>query len=205
MDIALADIGKKYRNEWVFKNVTHQFSSGEKWLIQGSNGSGKSTFIKVLSGFTAATKGSLNYKNKKYKNIHLNFSVAAPYLELIESMTLFELYLFQAQFKPFYTKVDNEHQLIELFDLSSSTEGKRVGEYSSGMKQRVKLGLAILSDTPVLILDEPVSNLDKKGIEWYNLMIKNYSDDRLVLVCSNAIEDEYRFCDQSFCVEDYKN
>lgn len=72
------------------------------------------------------------------------------------------------------------------------------------MKQRVRLALAILSDTPILFLDEPTSNLDKKGIDWYNELIQKYTSNPIVIVCSNHQKHEYEFCKQQLLVEDYK-
>ena len=72
------------------------------------------------------------------------------------------------------------------------------------MKQRVKLGLAILSDTPALLLDEPVTNLDKAGIEWYRNLIDRNSDNRLILISSNSVSDEFDFCTAQIKMEDYK-
>ncbi|MBC7744870.1 MAG: ATP-binding cassette domain-containing protein, partial [Flavobacterium sp.] len=75
--------------------------------------------------------------------------------------------------------------------------------FSSGMKQRVKLALAFCSDTKILLLDEPVSNLDHQGVEWYLSLIEQFSSDRLVIVCSNQ-QQEYGFCDERINVEDFK-
>jgi ABC-type multidrug transport system ATPase subunit len=71
------------------------------------------------------------------------------------------------------------------------------------MKQRVKLALAFCSDTKILLLDEPVSNLDQQGVEWYLSLIEQFSSERLVIVCSNQ-EHEYAFCGNRVRVEDYK-
>ena len=73
------------------------------------------------------------------------------------------------------------------------------------MKQRLKLGLAILADTPVLLLDEPVSNLDKTAIDWYQKLITAYTANRTVIVCSNAINEEHFFCTKTIDVSNYKN
>jgi ABC-type multidrug transport system ATPase subunit len=72
------------------------------------------------------------------------------------------------------------------------------------MKQRLRLVIAWLSDTSILLLDEPTSNLDSKGIEWYKSLAKKYAKDKLVIVCSNSLKDEYFFCDQSLNIEDFK-
>jgi ABC-type multidrug transport system ATPase subunit len=72
------------------------------------------------------------------------------------------------------------------------------------MKQRLKLTLAILADAPVLLLDEPTSNLDIQVIQWYQTMIQNYAQDKTIMVCSNSIKEEYHFCSKTILMEDYK-
>lgn len=203
MKIVLSDIGKKYHKEWVFRQVNQEFNSGEKWVIKGSNGSGKSTLVKVLSGFTSASEGSITYHNKKYRSIYKNFSFSAPYLDLIEDFTLLELHQFQSGFKPFSLEI-NHKNIYEVFNLPDQVKKKRIKDFSSGMKQRVKLGMAILSDNPVVVLDEPVSNMDSKGIDWYHHLINQYALNKLVIVCSNSLESEYDFCNKELSVEDFK-
>ena len=94
-------------------------------------------------------------------------------------------------------------QIIDLIELDGA-KNKLVKQFSSGMKQRLKLGLAILSDTPLLLLDEPLSNLDKKSITWYQELVVNHCKERTVIVCSNAIDDEFNFCNAELNVMDYK-
>jgi ABC-type multidrug transport system ATPase subunit len=71
------------------------------------------------------------------------------------------------------------------------------------MKQRVKLAQAIFSDASIILLDEPCSNLDAKGIDLYHSLIKTYCSERLVIVCSND-EVEYSFTNERISVLDYK-
>lgn len=78
-----------------------------------------------------------------------------------------------------------------------------ISQFSSGMKQRLKLGLALLSEVPVVLLDEPTSNLDRKGIEWYQDLIDKFGQNRILIVCSNEPR-EYEFCQQKIVLEDYK-
>jgi ABC-type multidrug transport system ATPase subunit len=130
---------------------------------------------------------------------HLSF--CAPYLDVIEEMTLLEFLAFHQQFKkplPGLTATD----VIRTIGLEASAE-KQIRYYSSGMKQRVKLAQAILIDTPVLLLDEPCTNLDATGIALYHSLIDTYCKNRLVVVCSNDAV-EYQFCKQRIAITDYK-
>ena len=93
-------------------------------------------------------------------------------------------------------------KIIELTGLKE-TEHKPIGDYSSGMKQRVKLAQAIFSDTPILLLDEPCTNLDQQGIEQYREWMELYAKDRLIIVASNDAR-EYFFCKEQIVIEDYQ-
>lgn len=206
MQIKLNNIGKRYNYEWIFRKVNYEFTSDNNYVILGGNGSGKSTLLQVITGNLMQSEGELNYTISDSKieneNIFKHLSFAAPYLDLFEEFTLVESIEFQAKFKPFYKELDTK-KIIELTQLKKAKD-KQLKQYSSGMKQRVRLALAILSDTPLLLLDEPTSNLDKKAIDWYQNLINNYSKNRLIFVCSNQQEYEYPFCNKQLFIEEFK-
>ncbi|MGB4398263.1 MAG: ATP-binding cassette domain-containing protein [Daejeonella sp.] len=205
MKIILEQIGRRFNRDWIFKNLNYTFESGKSYAILGANGSGKSTLLQVISGSLTSSEGKLNYTKKgvqiDIENVFPELSIAAPYLDLIEEFSLNEHIDFHFQFKNYRDGYD-KRTLIALLNLLHS-EHKALKNFSSGMKQRVKLALAFCSDTKVLLLDEPTSNLDQQGIEWYLSLIKQFSNDRLVIVCSNQ-EHEYAFCNEKLSVEDYK-
>ena len=87
----------------------------------------------------------------------------------------------------------------------SNVKNKPIKDFSSGMKQRIKLGLAILAETEILLLDEPSSNLDKEAIRWYQETIDKYKENRIVFVASNKIEEESFFCNKSINIIDFKS
>ncbi|MBC8110654.1 MAG: ATP-binding cassette domain-containing protein, partial [Verrucomicrobia bacterium] len=124
------------------------------------------------------------------ENIFRRISLAAPYLELIEEMTLAELVQFHGKFKQF-GKNFSVADLIEKIKLPKAKH-KAIRFFSSGMKQRVKLGLAMYAQTPILFLDEPSSNLDAAGFEWYKTEIVSCSKNRLLIIASNQLS-EYDF------------
>ena len=126
-------------------------------------------------------------------------SIAAPYLELIEEMTANEFLAFHTQFKPLNIAAAEALKIINL----SSAANKQIRYYSSGMKQRLKLAQAFFSTSPVLLLDEPTTNLDREGVELYLQLIKNYTAEKLVIVSSNVTE-EYQFCDEVLSIGNYK-
>lgn len=206
--IKLTNIGKRYNTEWIFRKVDHEFSNNNNYVILGANGSGKSTLLQVIAGNLVPSEGETIYKDDGDKiilqeNIYQYLSFASPYLELFEDLTLTESIELQAKFKPFYEGL-NTKQIIELAELEKAKD-KQLKYYSSGMKQRVRLTLAILCNTPLLLLDEPAANLDKKAITWYQKLVEQYSKNRLIIVASNQQEYEYPFCNKQLSVEEYKH
>lgn len=209
ISITLDNVGKKFNKEWIFRRLHFEIIPGEKIVILGGNGSGKSTLLQVISGYVTASEGKIIYRDTQNQNSEIeqeemrkHLSFASPYLQLIEDFTAAELIQHLAPAKPFLSGLSSD-QIIEIAQLNHARH-KFIRQYSSGMKQRLKLALAILADTSTLLLDEPLSNLDKNGTEWYKKMIVQYAAERTVLVCSNAISEEYYFCERSLTVSDHK-
>ena len=207
MKIELQKAGKKYFREWVFRNVDLIIEAGEKVAILGPNGSGKSTFLQLLSGSLLVTEGSVVYtKNTSVippEEIFREVCIAAPYLELIEEFTLEEIVAFHFSFKKSVSDLSNA-EIIQITGLEPSK--KKVFKYfSSGMKQRVKLALALLSDVDIVLLDEPCSNLDSMAIEWYKDLVRSYASSKLIIVCSNNQHDEFEFCSRQLSMMDWKS
>lgn len=196
MHLSAIKLGKRYNLEWIFRNLDLTFESGRSYAITGANGSGKSTLLQVLSGFLPASEGTVTYSHEGNEItpdiIYRSIGIAAPYQELIEEFTLREQVGFHLKFKKFKEHLSGDN-FIKKLQLERSQD-KEIRFFSSGMKQRLKLGLAIFSDTPLLLLDEPTTNLDEQGIDWYHNTISQYKKDRLVIVCSNQ-RYEYDFCD----------
>jgi len=201
----LTDAGKRFNRDWIFRHLTYTFEKGNSYAIIGPNGSGKSTLLQVLSGAMQVSEGDIKWStaNCQLSIDHLfsHVSICAPYLEVVEEMTLKEFLEFHYHFKPFLSSLTIE-SVISILDLEKASH-KQIRYYSSGMKQRVKLAQAIFSDTPFLLLDEPCTNLDTTGIELYHRLITEYCKNRLVIVSSND-EVEYRFCKERINIVDYK-
>jgi ABC-type multidrug transport system ATPase subunit len=205
MKIILENISRRFNREWIFRGINYTFESGGSYAILGINGSGKSTLLQIIAGNLTSSEGNISYqienKNLDIESVYQQLSMAAPYLELIDEFTLHEHIDFHFRFKNFSSGF-NTAAVIELLGLEKSRD-KLIRNFSSGMKQRTKLALAFCSDTPVLLLDEPASNLDKDGVSWYLNLIKQFSKERLVIICSNQ-EQEYNFCNHRIQVSDYK-
>lgn len=204
MQITLENLGRRFNKEWIFKDINYIFSQGQQYAILGPNGSGKSTLLSVLLGNLTPSEGKITYNSTKEilpEHIFSSISLAAPYLDLIEEFTLQETIDFHFKFKN-YQQGFNAAAVLDLLALNKA-EDKPLKYFSSGMKQRTKLALAFCADTPILVLDEPTSNLDVQGTDWYLSLIERFAKNRLVLVGSNQ-SYEYDFCNHQLKILDYK-
>lgn len=204
MNISLQNIGRRFNKEWIFKGIDYQFEQGQKYAVLGPNGSGKSTLLSVLLGSLSPSEGKLTYLNPdevKVEEIYQYISFAAPYLDLIEEFTLQETIAFHFQFKQ-YSEGLNAASVLELLGLQKSQD-KALKHFSSGMKQRTKLVLACCSNSPILLLDEPTSNLDAQGVDWYLDLIAQFGKEKMIIVGSNQAH-EYEFCTHKLAISDYK-
>ena len=206
VQISLQNVGKRYNHEWIFRGISHTFHQNQHTVIRGANGSGKSTLLQVILGSTVSSEGELSYLAKgievKVEESIGMFSLATPYLELVEEFTLIEMLEFHQKMAGFRDCLTID-SIIETLYLKSS-KNKAIKYYSSGMKQRVKLGIALLSDTPFVLLDEPTSNLDAAAIEWYKSLVETNKKNRIIMVCSNDQKDEFSFCEKELNLLDYK-
>ena len=204
MKILLDNLGKRFHYHWIFKNLSFEFESNKSYAITGSNGSGKSTLLKVISGIDSPNTGSITCLSENEvidpDKLHAYFTIAAPYQELIEELTLSELLDFHLKFREL--TISKKDFLLET--KLENAASKLVRDFSSGMKQRVKLGLALFTKTACTLLDEPTTNMDQQGIDWYLNTIKKIVGSRTLLISSNMAY-EYDFCDTSIAIESYKS
>ncbi len=205
LEVQLDGASKRFQFEWIFKNLNLALYQGNSLAITGSNGSGKSTLLKCISGSITLTSGKIHFRKNQLvvseAEWFLNLTFAAPYMELPEEFNLEELLTFHFKFKSPLNQISIE-EIMEIMYLTPH-KSKPVSHFSSGMKQRLKLGLAFFSDVPLVLLDEPTSNLDMKGIDWYLDLISRFSANRILIICSNDPR-EYDFCEQKIVLEDYK-
>jgi ABC-type multidrug transport system ATPase subunit len=206
MKIKLTNAGKRFSREWIFRNLSYEFLPGVQYAITGPNGSGKSTLLQAIAGASTLNEGSIEWqpdnKNMQPEEANAYISIAAPYLELIEEMTAKEFLLFHSNFKKFIQNLPVE-TILEEADLAQAAN-KQIRFFSSGMKQRLKLAQAFFSDVPVVLLDEPCTNLDAAGFALYYRWIENYSNGRLVIISSND-KNEFSFCTRQLNILDFKH
>jgi ABC-type multidrug transport system ATPase subunit len=192
MNIEVENLGKRFNREWIFKKLTFIFEPGKTYAIVGPNGCGKSTLLQVLWGQMPQSSGSIKYKlidrEIAIGDVFNHISIATPYLELIEEFTLLEMIEFHFKFKKLRNGLSN-YDFLELLELEKA-KNKTLDKFSSGMRQRLKLGLAIYSEAETVFLDEPTTNLDKASVAWYLKNLGTLPKNTLVLIASNQ-ENEY--------------
>lgn len=205
MQIVLEELSKKYNREWIFRGINKSVKTGNPIAITGPNGSGKSTLMLIISGWTIPSSGNISY----YKNdsrirddeIYRYIDFVAPYTELIEELTLEEFLNFHFKFKSLQFELTIE-DIIQKANLDIERR-KYIRNFSSGMKQRLKLALGFYSSCPVLLLDEPTTNLDNYNKNWYFDEIKTVFENKIVIIASNQPE-EYNFAVDFIKIKDYK-
>jgi ABC-type multidrug transport system ATPase subunit len=199
--IRVKNISKKYGNNRVFRKLSYDFEQGKKYAISGPNGSGKSTLLKVIAGIITPDEGNVQFnlgeKTIIYDELYKQVTFCAPYMELPEELTLSELLKFHTRLRKLNIMPEQFRQELEL------ESSKEIRNFSSGMKQRLKLALAFYTDSTVILLDEPTANLDKHWIGWYFETVQKISADKLLVVSSN-IPEEYSFCDSVLDLNNYK-
>ena len=186
ISLSTHQLSKRYNRDWIFKNLTTTFEGGKTYAITGPNGSGKSTLLQVLWGQLPPTEGKLEYRIEgnsiPVEEIYKEVSIATPYLDLIEEFTLLEIIDFHfkmRKLRPGFT-LESIPELLEL----SHAKHKTINFFSSGMKQRLKLGLALFTASNFVFLDEPFTNLDVGAIAWYKRQLKHL-DSCIVFIASN--------------------
>jgi ABC-type multidrug transport system ATPase subunit len=187
MEIKAQHLSKRFSREWIFKDFEYTFSAGNTYAITGPNGSGKSTLLQVLWGQVPPTSGHLAYSTSgnqiAIEEVYQHISIATPYMDLVDELTLLEHLQFHFRMKKSRDGMGVK-KIIELMQLETAAD-KLLINFSSGMKQRVKLGMAFFTASNIVFLDEPGTNLDKPGFEWFLTNLNALPADTMIFIASN--------------------
>ena len=191
--ISWSDLGVRFGLKWVFKKQSGTIDSGSHVVVKGENGSGKSTFGKVLVGAIDSSDGKISWSTAEGKididDVPQQIAWSAPFMEFPEDMMVEEVLDFHRSFRNAWEEA-GLHALLSSSGLSGLRKS-RVKTLSSGQKQRLRLILAMGTEAGLVILDEPCSNLDSNGITWYGEELKKLVSKTTVVVCSNNRAEEY--------------
>lgn len=194
-------LGMRFGKHWLFRNLDITVAHGSRIALLGPNGSGKSTLLRIIANSLNPTEGHMSFRvspenNEEY--FYAQYSLAAPYLELFETLSLQECVQWHFMLKK---PSIGYAEFIEIGEFEKH-QHKEVGQFSSGMKQRLKLLLAFFSDTPILLLDEPTTNLDERGKALFRSLMDKCQKERAVVIASNEA-DEYYFCEQQIQIQQH--
>ncbi len=198
--------GHSYGYRQIFRGIDLELFSGNVLAITGANGSGKSTFLKILAGILQPTEGKIKLALAEYIvpwELHaLHVGLVAPYVNVYEDLTLRENLSFIAKARSLNNKHMQIESTVEHVGLTSHID-EPVKTYSTGMQQRVRLAAAMFHEPEVLLLDEPTLSLDSEGKEIFgNIVAGAKQVKHLVVIASNS-DDEIAMADQSLCIENY--
>ncbi len=197
---------KVFGRRLIFRGIDMETAHPGIIGVSGANGSGKSTFVKIIAGLLAPTAGKAEHiidgKPVEESALPDILGLASPYLVLYDEFTAEENIRIFSELRGGGV---NEVRMKELFAYFGLEERKDdlLKTYSSGMKQRVKFIFALQHQPKLLILDEPVSNLDIAGKNQIYDMIKKYGENNLVMIASNE-ESDLELCSETIFLGDYK-
>ena len=167
MNVQVNGIAKKFNRNAIFSDVDFEVRPGEVFGITGRNGSGKSTLLKMLGGILTPSKGTIAYRldgaEVTREQLHRHIGYVAPYLVLYEEFSAEENIRLFASIRGLSKNDIDPAALLERVGLPASRKDP-IRAFSSGMKQRMKQIFAIMHRPSLLLLDEPISNLDTDGI-----------------------------------------
>lgn len=200
MEILVQNLSKKFRQEFIIRQFNFTFLSGNSYAITGPNGSGKSTLLQLIAQFTLPNEGKVEMLGVDPEFVYSQLTYAAPYVELIEEYTLTEHLeiLLKNNYLPASVNLDVLEDFIDLHP----GKFKQIKNYSSGMRQKIKLGFALLSDRPVLLLDEPTTNFDEQAKNWFFNRLEQQRH-KLIIIASNESR-EIEFCQEKIAIQDFK-
>ncbi|MFB6258268.1 MAG: ATP-binding cassette domain-containing protein [Flavobacteriales bacterium] len=201
MQVFLQQASKRFEGRSILQNINFELEPGDRTLISGPNGAGKSTLLKLIAAFLRPSEGKVLHYMKEApiepEKVYQYVALAAPYLQFPQDMSVQETILTWSRFRSLKVEVSKIPSMVHL----EGTEQRPLRELSSGMGQRLRLGIAFMSDTPLLLLDEPLSNIDQEGRHLYHQLLEREGPDRTILVCSNNVEQEAPSQHQRFHIE----
>jgi len=189
LKVVVENVAKSFGRRRICADVSLELKTGDRLAVVGPNGSGKTTFLRLLCGLLRPDKGTISYLSGKQffrRNSWYRFvGLVAPDLALYDELTALENL-------QFISKVGGWGRTdVELVSLLSDVgleerEGDLLAEFSSGMKQRMKYAAALVKSPPLLLLDEPTANLDESGNVIFRQVIER---QRFAGICILATND----------------
>lgn len=194
MGLQAVGLGKRYGRVWILRDVSFKLEPGARMVVRGGNGSGKSSLLRLICGLDRASEGIVTGEAARHdlltaEELPDHMAYSAPDQHLIVDLTAREHLEFHARFRGY--KPGLTVQLVLEAALLEAHGDKLVGALSSGMRQRLELAIAMGTRAALLVLDEPVSHLDRAGVDWYGNLQKRWCAGQTIITGSNYHGDEY--------------
>ncbi len=201
ISLQASEVKKVFHKRIIFSGIKFSLQEGNSLAIIGRNGSGKSTLVKIIAGILSATSGEtsiiVDRNSIPQADIFRHIGFVAPYLQMYEEFSAFENLQIFRKVRGIDISDDHVNTLLKKISLEHR-KNDLVRTYSSGMKQRLKFAFALLHSPPVLILDEPSSNLDAEGISSVFEIVEEQKTHGIVVIATND-EEEAGWCSQ--CID----
>lgn len=206
-ELVCSDISKAFSGKTLFRKVSFSLTFGKSVAVTGGNGTGKSTLVKIIAQLLRASSGTISLTENGTTVPQMKYftrtGLLSPYLNLYDEFSGYENLSF---FKSLKSGGGHDNEKIDSLLNKVGLYAKRnelVRNYSSGMKQRLKLAFALLNDPLLLLLDEPRSNLDRSGIDVVCEIAELQKSKGLLIIATND-EDDRNLCDESLNIEDFR-
>ena len=189
--IIVDSLTKTYGGFTAVDHVTFRAEAGRVTGFLGPNGAGKSTTMRILVGLTPAASGTTTVLGRRYadlpnpgREIGVLLDASAQHAGRTgrEILTLA-----QRTMRVPRSRVD---EMLDLVSLTDEESGRRVRDYSLGMRQRLGIATALIGDPEVLVLDEPANGLDPAGIRWMRDLLRGYADQGGTVLLSSHLLHE---------------
>lgn len=198
--IEVTNLTKKYGDHIAVDHLSFRVEKGQIYGFLGPNGAGKSTTMNIITGYLAATEGSVTIDGKDVQKDPEEAKRSIGYLPelppLYVDMTVGEYLQFVAELKK-VPKKEREQQIAEVMEMTQITDMKErlIKNLSKGYRQRVGLAQAILGYPQVIILDEPTVGLDPKQIIEIRDLIRKLGENHTVILSSHILSEVSAVCD----------
>ena len=193
MDIRITatNVKKVFNRRVVFQNISVSIASGQTLLITGRNGSGKSTLAKIISGILTPSNGSVTVHQQSKElidSLRRLVGFVAPYVQMYDEFSARENLRLALAIRGLPPNEPILNALLSRVSLGGRADD-RVATFSSGMKQRLKYAFALAHNPPILILDEPMTNLDSEGAQMVRDVMSEHRREGILIIATNDLQD----------------
>lgn len=203
MGIKVENLTKRYGQQFAVNQLSFTASQGEVLGFLGPNGAGKTTSLRMIAGLLRPDEGKVYYGDL---DIWSHPGEARRFIGYLPETNPLYLDLYVYEILSFYAKIhkvskDRVNAVIERVGLTRESN-KKINQLSKGYRQRVGLGIAILHDPEILILDEPISGLDPNQLTGIRQLIRELARDKTILFSSHILSEVEQVCDQVLIIHE---